>query len=87
MKKFAKTFFDDVKFTASGLFGGNDSFTVKDAKDAFRNAFGPIDPDDLVEKVRKEIDGIRHPDTDSPSIMIRDKATLISDLGSNIDAS
>ena len=84
MKKFAKTFFDDVKFTASGLFGSGDSFTVKDVKDKWNEVFGPIDPDDLVEKVRKEIEDIKHPNTDPPNVRIRDKKTLISDLGNVI---
>lgn len=45
MKKFALNFFDDLKITAAGLFGGGDSFTVKDVKDKIRSTFGPIDPD------------------------------------------
>ena len=87
MKKFAMTFFDDVTIKASGLFGGGASFTVKDVKDNLRSTFGPIDPDDLEEKVSKEINSIRHPNTDNAQVSIRDKTTLISDLGSAIDAS
>ena len=86
MKKFAKTLFDDMKITASGLFGGGDSFTVKDVKDAVNDIFGPIDPNDLVEKVEKEVNNIRHPNTDTAQVQVRDKTTLISDLGKNIDA-
>ena len=86
MKKFAKTLFDDMKITASGLFGGGDSFTVKDIKDAVNDIFGPIDPNDLVDKVEKEINNIRNPNTDTAQVQVRDKTTLISDLGKNIDA-
>lgn len=86
MKKFAKTLFDDMKITASGLFGGGDSFTVKDVKNAVNDIFGPIDPNDLVDKVEKEINNIRHPNTDAAQVQVRDKTTLISDLGKNIDA-
>lgn len=85
MKKFAKTFFDDVTITASGLFGGGDSFTIKDIKDKFKDTFGSIDPDELVSNIRKEINDIRHPDTDQPTISIRDKSTLIRDLGKAIN--
>lgn len=83
MKKFASTFFDDVKITASGLFGGGDSFTVKDIKDTLRDAFGPIDPESLQQNVDKEITEIKHPDTIA-EVKIRDKSTLIADLGSEI---
>ena len=86
MKKFAKTLFDDMKITASGLFGGGDSFTVKDVKDTVNDIFGPIDPNDLVDKVEKEINNIRNPNTDTAQVQVRDKTTLISDLGKNIDA-
>lgn len=85
MKKFAKTLFDDMKITASGLFGGGDSFTVKDIKDAVNDIFGPIDPNDLVDKVKKEID-TKYPDQKVDELMIRDKTSLILDLGKNIDA-
>ena len=85
MKKFAKTLFDDMKITASGLFGGGDSFTVKDVKDAVNDIFGPIDPDDLKDKVKKEID-TKYPDQKVDELSIRDKTSLISDLGKNIDA-
>lgn len=85
MKKFAKTLFDDMKITASGLFGGGDSFTVKDVKDAVNDIFGPIDPNDLEDKVKKEID-TKYPDQKADEIRIRDKTSLISDLGKNIDA-
>lgn len=85
MKKFAKTLFDDVKITASGLFSGGDSFTVKDIKDAVNDIFGPIDPNDLVDKVEKEI-STKYPQHSPAEVKIRDKTTLISDLGKNIDA-
>ena len=85
MKKFAKTLFDDMKITASGLFGGGDSFTIKDVKDAVNDIFGPIDPDDLKDKVKKEID-TKYPDQKVDELSIRDKTSLISDLGKNIDA-
>ena len=86
MKKFAKTFFDDVTIKASGLFGGGDSFTVKDIKDKFKETFGAVNPEELVSNIEKEINSIRHPDTDRPQVNIRDKDTLILDLGNNIDA-
>lgn len=86
MKKFAKTFFDGVKISGTGLFGGGYSFTVKDIKDAVNDIFGPIDPNDLVDKVEKEINNIRNPNTDTAQVQVRDKTTLISDLGKNIDA-
>ena len=86
MKKFALTFFDDVKITASGLFGGGDSFTIKDVKEKFRDAFGPIDPDDLVANVQKEIDQIKHPNSDPVEVKVRDKKTLLSDIGKQADA-
>lgn len=86
VKKFASTFFDDVTFKSSGLFGGGDSFSIKDAKDKWRDAFGPIDPDDLVDKVRKQIEDISHPNAgDPPIVKIRDRKTLISDLGKAIN--
>lgn len=86
MKKFAKTLFDDMKFTADGLFGGGDSFTVKDVKKAFNDVFGPIDPDDLVEKVEKEI-RIQMPNTDrgDSRVVVRDKKTLLIDLGKQVN--
>ena len=85
MKKFAKTFFDDVKFTASGLFGGGDSFTVKDVKDKWNEAFGPIDPDDLKDKITKEIN-TKFPKIEHTDVEVQDQDTLISDLGSQIDS-
>lgn len=86
MKKFASTMFDDLKIKADGLFGGGQEFTVKDAKEALRGVFGPIDPDDLVDKVEKEVNSIRHPNTDTAQIRVRDKTTLIADLGKAINA-
>lgn len=84
MKKSAKTFFDDLTFTADGLFGGGDSFTVKDVKEKWNDAFGPVDPDDVVEKIRTQIEDISNPNTDRPTVQVRDKTTLISDLGKAI---
>lgn len=84
MKKFAKTFFDDVKITAKGLFGGGDSFTVGDVKKAFRSAFGPIDPDDLVRNVKTRIEKL-YDGSDDPKVIVQDKETLISDLDDQID--
>ena len=81
MKKAAKTFFDDLTFKASGLFGGGDSFSIKDIKDKFREAFGPIDPDDLIEQVEKELARIKYPHTGMPDVHVRDKNTLLSDYG------
>lgn len=81
MKKFAMTFFDDVTFKAAGIFGGGDSFKVSDVKDALRSVFGPIDPDELAQKIAKQIEDIQHPNTDRPEVKIRDKKTLLGDLG------
>lgn len=82
MKKFAKTFFDGVKISGTGLFGGGYSFTVKDIKDAVNDIFGPIDPNDLVDKVQTQIDQ----KAKSVEVKVRDKTSLISKLGKNIDA-
>ena len=84
MKKFVKTFFDDVTIKASGLFGGGDSFTVKDIKKSLRNVFGPIDPDELVNSIQNRIEKM-YPNTNRPSVSVQDKTTLISDLGKQID--
>lgn len=85
MKKYAKNFFDDVTFTTSGLFGGGKSFTVKDVKDAWKSAFGPIDPDKLVQnvedRIQKKFAGSGHVD----SIKVQDTQTLLNDLGSYVD--
>lgn len=89
MKKFAKTLFDTTTITAHGIFGSGDSFTVKDVKDALNDAFGPIDPDDLVEAIGKEIK-TKHPNkNDGAKVDIRDKTTLIAELDKDnaIDAS
>lgn len=85
MKKFAKTFFDDVKITAKGLFGGGDSFTVGDIKKSLRSAFGPIDPDDLVRQVETRVQKL-YKGSSQPMVKVQDKDTLISDLGKQIDA-
>ena len=85
-KKFRKTFFDNLTITASGLFGGSSSFTVGDIKKSFRDAFGPIDPDELVQNVRQRIEKI-FKGSDTPYIQIQDKNTMISDLGDQINGS
>lgn len=87
MKKFAKTFFDDVTFKAQGIFGGGggDSFTVKDVKDSFKSVFGSIDPKDLESKIREQIEEISDPNGDRPEVKIRNRKTLISDLGGAIN--
>lgn len=81
MKKFAKTFFDDLTITGSGLFGGGgNSFTVKDIKDKFDSVFGPINPDELVSNIEKELK-TKYPKTDPVTVDVQDKDTLISDIG------
>lgn len=85
MKKFAATFFDDVKIYGSGLFGGSYSFTVKDVKDKLKDTFGRIDPDELVSNIKQKISK-KMPETDATEVNIRDKDTLIADLGSEADA-
>lgn len=82
---YLKNFFDNVKFTASGLFGGGDSFTVKDVKDKLRETFGPIDPDELVRNVQERIEKKFKGSTPSATVSVQDQRTLISDLGTFIN--
>lgn len=77
-------FFDDVKITASGLFGGGDSFTVKDVKDKLRQTFGPIDPDELVRNVQERIDKKFKGSSPHADVRVQDKRTLVLDLGKAI---
>lgn len=77
-------FFDDVKITASGLFGGGESFTVKDVKDKLRNTFGPIDPDELARNVEERINKKFKGASPHADVEIKNKRTLIPDLGSFI---
>ena len=81
MKKFALNFFDDLKITAAGLFGGGDSFTVKDVKDKIRSTFGPIDPDQLVQNVRDRIEKKYKGSDENIEVKVQDKTTLINDIG------
>ena len=81
IKNFFKNFFDDVKITASGLFGGGDSFTVKDIKDKLRKTFGPIDPDELARNVEERINKKFKGSTPHASVDVQDKRTLVADLG------
>lgn len=80
-----KNFFDNVTFTASGLFGGVQSFTVKDVKDKLRQTFGPIDPDELVRNVQDRLDKKFKGSTPHATVSVQDKKTLISDLGTFIN--
>jgi len=80
-----KNFFDDVTITASGLFGGGDSFTVKDVKDKLRKTFGPIDPDELARNVEERINKKFKGSTPHASVDVQDQRTLVSDLGSFIN--
>ena len=59
---------------------------IQDIKDKFKDTFGAVNPEELTSNIEKEINSIRHPDTDRPQVNIRDKDTLILDLGNNIDA-
>ena len=76
-----KNFFDNVTFTASGLFGGGQSFTVKDVKDKLRQTFGPIDPDELARNVEERINKKFKGSTPHASVDVQDRRTLVSDLG------
>ena len=73
-------FFDDLKITASGIFGGGDSFTIKDVKSNIRKAFGPINPREIVDNVEdrlnKKFAGSGHVE-----VKVQDTQTLLSDIG------
>ncbi len=77
--------FDDVTFKAWGIFGSGDSFKVKDVKDAMRKAFGPIDPDELVRNVQERIEKKFKGSSPHAEVEIKNKKTLIIDLGSYVD--
>ena len=77
-------FFDDVTFTARGLFGGGASFTVKDVKDYMRKTFGPIDPDELARNIQDRIEKKFKGSSPDAVVNVRDKRTLVSDLGDEI---
>lgn len=78
-------FFDDVTIKASGIFGGGDSFKVKDVKDYLRKNFGPIDPDELVRNVEDRLKKKFEGSSPRAEVKVQDKRTLVSDLGSFID--
>ena len=69
-----------IVFRCSGFKVDKEESTGK-----WNEAFGPVDPDELENNVRKEIDKIRHPNTAAPDVEIRDRDTLVQDLGDNID--
>jgi len=52
LKKSIKTLGDDITIKASGIFGGGDSFKVKDIKDKVKGMF-TVDPDELEENLSK----------------------------------
>jgi len=74
-------FFDGVTIKASGIFGGGDSFSVKDMKDYLRKNFGPIDPDELVRNVRDRIEKKFKGSSPEAEVKIQDRKTLLLDLG------
>lgn len=83
------TFFDDATISFESLFGGTTgSISGKDIrdkiKDKYNRFFGPIDPDELVQNIYKKI-SIKYPKTSNTVVDVRDKKTLILDLGKQID--
>ena len=87
LKKFAATFFDNVTFTSTSIFGGSGgSFTIKDVKDKLKDMFGAIDPNKLESEVTDKI-GKKYPSVrENLTVNIRDKDTLLNELGDSIDS-
>lgn len=81
LKNYFSTFFDDLTITASGIFGGGQSFTVKDVKSALRKTFGPIDPDELAKNVRERIEKKFSGSSPDVQVNVQDTKTLLSDVG------
>lgn len=79
--RYFTTFFDDLTITASGIFGGGQSFTVKDVKSALRKTFGPIDPDELARNVRERIEKKFSGSSPDVQVTVQDTRTLLDDIG------